>query len=83
MTAGEAAQYLGRTRKQFRRIQDHIPLAQPREMGNGGRLGWRYYWQGDLDRWMTQAKRNADKRSTDEEAGGLAIDPAKCPERDD
>lgn len=59
LTAGQAAEYLGCTDKQFRRIQDQIPLAKPRMATANGKLGWRYYWQHDIDRWVIEMKKAA------------------------
>jgi len=82
LTASQAARYLGRSPRQFQKIQDQVPLAQPRQKGENGRLGWRYYWQHDLDRWMDKAKKLANEKSEPSSTNGVPIDPADCPEWD-
>lgn len=82
LNASQAAKYLGRTLRQFQKIQDQVPLAQPRQKGENGRLGWRYFWQHDLDRWIDQAKKMANQKPEPVNSNGLLIDPADCPEWD-
>lgn len=85
LSAGQAADYLGMTRKQFRRFQDEIPQAMPRRAGASGSLGWRRYWQHDLDRWLDQQRREpvgADEQRSPARnvTGPIGLDD--CPELD-
>jgi len=81
LSAGQAADYLGMTRKQFRRVQDEIPQAMPRRAGESGSLGWRRYWQHDLDRWVDQVRRETvgvDSSPKGNVCGPIDLDD--CPE---
>jgi hypothetical protein len=71
LSAGKAAEHLGMSYKQFRRIFNQIPhYTSPK--------GWRYYYQSDLDRWKDSVRKVVAPLPPKKKGRGL-INISDCP----